>query len=78
MKTKKIPGIEFSSYPLNEALFQCKFRMTFSDAIELCKRTKSGLIKNKELRDWFFDKITEEIENSVKIKMMKENRNATN
>lgn len=75
MKTQKIPGIEFSSYPLNEALLQCKFRMTFSDAIELCKRTKSGLIKNKDLRDWFFDKVTEEIENSVKL--MKEKRNAT-
>jgi hypothetical protein len=68
---KNIPGIEISSYPLNETFLQCKFKMTFSDAIELCKRTKSGLLKNKDLKDWFFDRITEELTKSIQKKKEK-------
>jgi len=63
---RKIPGIKFDTIKWSEAQLMGRFMLTIGDAEELCRRTKSGLPKNKILKDWFFDQVTECLEQSIK------------
>ncbi len=63
---RKIPGIKFDVIKWNEAQLMGRFILTIGDAEELCRKTRSGLPKNKILKDWFFDQITENLEQAVK------------
>jgi len=69
---RTIPGIKFDTIKWSEAQLMGRFIMSISDAENLCATTKSGLPKNKELRDWFFDQVTNDLE--VTIKNIKEGR----
>jgi hypothetical protein len=67
-KKEDIPGIQARAYPLNEALLQCNIRLSYSDAIDMCRKSISGLILNKNLRDELFDRILNEFERVIKEK----------
>lgn len=63
-----IPGITVRAFPLSEAIIKCNITLSFSDAKDLCLKTKSGLPKNKKLRDLFFDVLSEELQRVTQIK----------
>lgn len=66
-----IPGISIRAFGLSEAHIKCNITISYSDAKNLCSRTKSGLIKNKELRDLLFDILTTQLEEVIKEKESK-------
>ena len=63
--SKKIPGIPIRVFSLGDALLKCQFTMTYSDALDLCKKTTVGLPANRELRDRIMDNICEEMESVI-------------
>ena len=63
---RKISGIKFDVIKWNEAQLMGRFIISMGDIENLCARTKSGLPKNKELKDWFFDQVTEHLDQSLK------------
>jgi len=63
--TRKIPGIKFDAIRRTEAQIMGRFILSLKDAEDLCAVTKSGLPKNKELKDWFFDQVTITLEQSL-------------
>jgi hypothetical protein len=62
---RKIPGIKFDVIKWSEAQLCGRFILSLSDAEELCKRTKSGLPKNDELKEWFFDQVTSSLQQTL-------------
>ena len=54
-EAKTIPGMSVTCYKQSGAHIMCKIVLSPSDAIELCKRTKSGLFKNKEFHEMFIN-----------------------
>ena len=57
-----VRGLGVVCYKQSGAQILCKITMTPSDAIELCKRTKSGLFKNKEFHERFLNMIVTKLE----------------
>jgi len=72
-KLKEIRGISIRAYGISEALINCKISLSYSDAKNLCAKTKSGLIKNKQLRDLFFEILTARLDEVVAKKESKVN-----
>ena len=64
---KTIPGIKVDCLKYSEAQLMCRILLSPSDALELCKQTKSGLILNKDLRDYLFEQITKNLNASLEI-----------
>lgn len=54
---KELKGLGVTCFTQGNANILCKITLTPSDAMELCKRTKSGLFKNKEFHDRFINMI---------------------
>lgn len=54
---KEIRGLGVTCFKQNSAQILCKITLMPGDAKELCKRTKSGLFKNKEFHDRFINMI---------------------
>ena len=54
---REMRGLGVTCFKQNGAQILCKITLTPSDAQELCKRTKSGLFKNKEFHDMFINMI---------------------
>lgn len=67
-KEKDISGLPISVFKQSEALISCKISLSFSDAKDFCSKTKSGLYKNKDLHEWFINKIVEKLEPVLKEK----------
>ena len=64
-ETKEINGLSVTCYKQNGAHIMCKVLLSPSDAIELCKRTKSGLFKNKEFHDIFMNMIITKLDELI-------------
>ena len=69
---RQIRGLGVTAFKQSSANILCKVTLTRADAIELCKRTKSGLFKNKEFHDRFINMIVTELD-----KVEKEEFNGT-
>ena len=54
---REIRGLGVTCFKQSETNILCKITLTPSDAIEICKRTKSGLFKNREFHDRFINMI---------------------
>lgn len=65
MKTQNISGINITAFKQNEALINCRFTLSFSDAMDLCAKTTSGLYLNRDLQEWFIDKIAENLKKVI-------------
>lgn len=65
---KDIPGVPIRVFPLSEARLRGIFTLTFSDAIELCKKTSLDLPANPEFRNLFLDKLCEHFEKEIEKK----------
>lgn len=62
---KEIPGLPISAFKQSGSHILCKILITPSDAEELCKRTKSGLFKNKEFHDRFINAIVTRLDDII-------------
>ena len=62
---KEIEGFKFDCLKWDEAHLQLRVILSPSDAKELCKKTKSDLYLNKELRDWFYNQLTDTLDKAV-------------
>jgi len=58
---KDIPGLQIRAFGLNELNISCRVIMTYSDAIELTNKTKSGLYKNKKFVEMFINQLFKEL-----------------
>jgi hypothetical protein len=67
MKTprKEIEGFKFDCLKWDEAHLQLRVMLSPSDAEELCKKTRSDMYLNKELREWFYDQLTDTLNKAV-------------
>ena len=74
---ENIPGIKVDCLKYSEAQLMCRILLSPSDAQELCKHTKSGLILNKDLRDYLFEQITKSLNNSLEIMKGRSNGQAS-
>jgi len=61
-ETQEISGLSITCYKQSGAHIMCKILLTPSDAIELCKRTKSGLFKNKEFHEIFVNMLVTKLD----------------
>ncbi len=61
-EAKQINGLGITCYKQNGAQIMCKILITPCDAIELCRRTKSGLYKNKEFHEMFMSQLVSKLE----------------
>lgn len=68
MKTPDISGIKVTAFKQNEALINCKFTLSYADAIDLCKKSASDLYLNRDLHEWFMDKIVENLQKVINEK----------
>ncbi len=64
-ETKEISGLGITCYKQTGAHIMCKILLTSSDAIELGKRTRSGLFKNKELHEMFINMIVSKLDELI-------------
>ena len=65
-KEKEQPtGVITSSYSINEYQIQSMLILTISDAKKLCETTKTGLPKNRELREYIFEQLLGDIKKAV-------------
>ena len=67
-QTPDISGIKITAYKVNEALINCKISLSFSDAMDLCKKTESGLYIKQDFHDWFIAKLTEKLQEAIDTK----------
>ena len=58
---QRVDGLGVIAFKQASANILCKVTLTRADAVELCKRTKSGLFKNKEFHDRFINMIVTEL-----------------
>jgi len=63
---EEISGINFRTFAQSQQHLVCRIQLSFSDALDLCKRTKEGSVENIDFRDWFFDKLKDEFEREIK------------
>ncbi len=66
--TDDVPGIGIRAFPLNEVQVKCMFTLTFSDAIDLFRKTSVGLPANPDFREWFMNKLEHEIHTVLREK----------
>lgn len=63
--SRPIKGVNITAFKQNGAQILCKILITPGDAIELCKRTKSGLYKNKEFHERFVNMIVTQLDSLI-------------
>jgi hypothetical protein len=59
---KTVRGLGVTCFRQSGANILCKINITPGDAKDLCRRTKSGLFKNKEFHERFINMIVTQLE----------------
>lgn len=61
-EAKPISGLGITCYKQSGTHVMCKIVLSPGDSIELCKRTKSGLYKNKEFHEMFISMLVSKLD----------------